>query len=486
MDPGAQTIERLRAAGQGHLVAALAGARPEDAEVLAAQIASLDLELLARLIEEFVRHEHAAVPGGALAPPDAIPLARGPEDEARDRAADELGEAALRAGRIGLVLLAGGQGTRLRFDGPKGNFPFGPLTGTTLFAHHAAKVAALRARYDAALPWCILTSPTNDEVTREAFAGAHWFGLDPGSVEFVVQGTLPAVDRSTGEILLESPGRLALSPDGHGGLLLALRRSGALDRLAERGIQTLFTFQVDNPLTSIADPLFVGHHLGAGADMSNLAVRKREPHERVGVIALRGGQTVVVEYSDLDEKSASARDARGDLVLWAGNVATHCIELGFARTLTDGGLRLPYHRAIKVVPHLDPAGHIVTPEAPNAMKFETFIFDALPMARASITVEIAREEQFSPIKNADGPDSPATCRRDTNRLYARWLEAAGVEVAWGADGEPVDLEIDPRIALDAEEARARFAGHAPITRPTALPDSGECFAAAVRRGPPWS
>jgi len=473
VDANPETIERLHAAGQGHLVAALAHASPEDAEILAAQIAALDLGLLARLIEEFVHHERAEAPGGALAPPDAIPLARGPDDEARDRSAREVGEAALRGGRIGLVLLAGGQGTRLGFDGPKGNFPLGPMTGTTLFAHHAAKVAAVRARYDAALPWCILTSPTNDELTRQAFADAHWFGLDPDSVEFVVQGTLPAVDRTTGEILLETPGRLALSPDGHGGLLLALRRSGALDRLAERGIRTLFTFQVDNPLTSIADPLFVGHHLRACADMSNLAVRKHEPNERVGVIARRDGQTVVVEYSDLDDETSSARDANGDLVLWAGNVATHCIELGFARALTDGGLQLPYHRAIKLVPYLDLAGRIVTPEAPNAMKFETFIFDALPMARASITVEIAREEQFSPIKNADGPDSPATCRRDTNRLYARWLEAAGVEVARGADGEPVDLEIDPRIALDADGVRARFAGHAPITRPTAFPASRE-------------
>lgn len=467
---GVEISERLRAAGQGHLVDAVAGAAPEDAASLAAQIDGLDLALIARLVETFIGDDHVAAVGGALTPPDAISLARTPQDRERDFAARAAGQDALRSGRVGLVLLAGGQGTRLGFDGPKGNFPVGPLTHTTLFAHHAAKIAALRTRYGAGLPWCILTSPTNDADTRRAFADAGWFGLDPGSVEFVVQGSLPAVDRTTGEILLEAPGRLALSPDGHGGLLSALRRSGALDRLAERGVRTIFTFQVDNPLTSIADPLFVGHHLSAGADMSNLAVRKREPSERVGLIARRDGQTVVVEYSDLDDATSSARDAQGDLVLWAGNVATHCIELEFARTLTEGGLRLPYHRAIKRQAYLDSDGRIVSPEEPNALKFETFIFDALPMARASITVEIAREEQFSPIKNADGPDSPQTCRTDTNRLYARWLEAAGVEVARGADGEPVDLEIDPRAALDADQVRARFAGHAPITVPTVLPD----------------
>jgi UDP-N-acetylglucosamine/UDP-N-acetylgalactosamine diphosphorylase len=463
-----QLADRLAAAGQGHLIEVLAHATPADAAALTAQLDELDLELIARLVGQFVGHDEVASAPGPLAPPNAVPLARGPADEARDRTARAAGEAALRAGRAGLVLLAGGQGTRLGFNGPKGNFPFGPVTGMTLFAHHAAKVAAVRTRYDADLPWCILTSPANDAVTRAAFADAAWFGLDPDSVRFVVQGTLPAVDSATGQLLLEAPGRLALSPDGHGGLFLALRRSGTLDWLADRGVQTMFTFQVDNPLTSIADPEFLGYHLGAGSDMSNLAVRKREPGERVGVIARRGDQTIVVEYSDLDDATAAARDAAGDLVLWAGNVATHFIEAEFARRLTDGGLRLPYHRAIKKVPYLSVNGRTVVPDDPNAMKFETFIFDALPIARASITVEIPRAAQFSPIKNATGSDSPESCRRDMNHLYAGWLEAAGVVVARDGDGEPVDVELDPRLALDAADVRTRLAGHAPIDRPTAL------------------
>ncbi len=468
MGAGDELNDRLVAAGQGHLVDALADAAPADAQALVHQLEELDLDLIARLVGQLFDHDEAGAATGALVPPDAIPLARGPEDDARDAAARAAGDAALRTGRVGLVLLAGGQGTRLGFDGPKGNFPFGPVTGTTLFAHHAAKVAALRARYGAALPWCILTSPANDAETRAAFAEAGSFGLDPASVRFIVQGTLPAVDRATGQILLEAPGRLALSPDGHGGLFLALRRSGALDWLAGHGVATIFTFQVDNPLTSIADPVFLGHHLAAAAEMSNLAVRKREPGERVGVIARRGGRTVAVEYSDLDDAVASARDASGELVLWAGNVATHFIEVEFARRLTEGGLRLPYHRAIKKVPYLDARGVTVVPNAPNAVKFETFIFDALPLARASITVEIARDEQFSPIKNAEGDDSPQTCRRDMNRLYARWLAEAGVTVATGADGEPVDIEIDPRLALDAVDVRERLAGHPPIAGPVAL------------------
>lgn len=460
--------DRLTAAGQERLADLIDRATPEDAAALAAQVAQLDLALIGRLVDQFVGHDAPPGASGVLTPPDAVPLPRTPADRAREADVRAHGEAAVRAGEIGLVLLAGGQGTRLGFDGPKGTFPFGPVRGTTLFAHHAAKVAALRARYGAPLPLCLLTSPANDADTRAAFIDADWFGLEPDSVRFVVQGTLPAVDVTTGQILLEAPGRVALSPDGHGGVFLALRRSGALDWLAAAGARTIFTFQIDNPLTSVADPVFVGHHRAAGAEMSNLAVRKERPDERVGVIARRDGTTVVVEYSDLDEATASSRAADGGLALWAGNVATHLIGIDFARRLTDGGLQLPYHRALKKVPYLDDAGQLVQPDSPNAYKFETFIFDALPRAAASITVEIARDEQFSPIKNATGADSPESCRRDMNRLYARWLEAAGVAVASGADGEPVDLEIDPRVALDAGEVRERLAGHPPIAGPTAL------------------
>ncbi len=254
------------------------------------------------------------------------------------------------------VLLAGGQGTRLGFDGPKGLFPFAPISGRTLFAHHAAKIEALRARYGAALPWYILTSPQNDEATRAAFADAGWFGLDPASVRLVVQGTLPAVDRESGQILLDAPDRLALSPDGHGGLLSALRASGALDGMAAEGIRTIFTFQVDNPMARVCNPELLGHHALAEAEMASVVVRKVAPEEKMGVIARVDGRTGVVEYSDLPDDLAQRRDDGGELVYWAGSIAVHCLQVEFARRLTEGGLQLPYHRAEKRVPYVDDAG----------------------------------------------------------------------------------------------------------------------------------
>lgn len=442
----------LRAAGQDRLADALAGLGPEDRATLEAEIAGLDLPLVQRLVRELVGGDGAAVHGAiAPPPPDAlVALPSTDADRQRELRARRAGQALLAEGRVAAVLLAGGQGTRLGFDGPKGLYPYAPITGSVLFATHAAKIAALRGRYGA-LPWYILTSPQNDAATRAAFEEAGWYGLEPGSVRFVVQGTLPAVDRDTGDILRDAPGRIALSPDGHGGLLSALRTSGALDEMSTAGVSTIFTFQVDNPLLPVAQPEFLGHHALAGADMSSMVVRKLGPAEKMGVIATVDGRTTVVEYSDLPDELAQERDHEGELVLWAGSIAVHCIAVDFARRLTDGGLRLPFHRALKKVPHIDDAGARVTPDEPNAVKFETFLFDALPFADRTVTVEAAREDVFSPIKNAEGADSPETARRDLNRLNARWLEAAGVAVPPGDDGEPVDIEIDPRFALDAEE-----------------------------------
>lgn len=463
----------LAAAGQEHLADAIDRLAGASRERLVAEVEALDLDLVRSLVDRFVHgDEHHEL--GEIEPPDVIQVPRGPQDAARDARAREAGEAALRAGEVALVLLAGGQGTRLGFDGPKGDFPFAPLTGRTLFAHHAAKVGALRERYDTELPWYLMTSDENDAPTRASFEGNDWFGLEPGSVGFFRQGTLPAVDRESGRILLTAPDRIALSPDGHGGLLTAMRANGILGELRERGIRTIFTFQVDNPLARVARPELVGHHRLAGAEMSSVVVRKLHAGERMGVVARQDGRTVLVEYSDLPDELARATDTNGELVYWAGSIAVHCVELDLVERLTEGGGRLPLHRALKKVGHVDDRGAPVAPTEPNAVKFESFLFDALPSARGTVTLEADRADEFSPIKNADGDDSPETSRRDLRRLYGRWLAAAGVEVPVGPDGEPAhEIEIDPRFALDAAQVAGSIDPGFRLDRPTVLgPDAG--------------
>ena len=448
--------ERLKETGQEHLVDALARLDGEPRARLEAQLDDIDLMLVRRLIRQLVRSEKQ-LPYAMIEPPDVIELPRSEGDVARDRHALCAGREVLAENRVAAVLVAGGQGTRLGFDGPKGDFPFAPITGRTLFAHHAAKIASVRHRYGCELPWYIMTSPQNDAETRALFAKNSWFDLPQDSVHLFVQGTMPAVDRTTGRILLEAPDLVALSPDGHGGLFSALRRHGLLEDMRDRGVTTMFTFQVDNPLARVAPPEFLGHHVSGHAEMSSIVVRKRDPSERVGIVARSQGKTVLVEYSDLPDELAQARDANGDLRFWAGSIAEHAMELTLAEQVTGDGATLPFRRALKRVAYVDDEGRLITPDVPNSVKFESFIFDALPLARCVISVEVVREQEFSPIKNADGEDSPATARRDLNREYARWLEYAGVAVPRDADGDPtVDIEVDPRYALDAEELAERI------------------------------
>ncbi len=468
MSDVAAQIAALEDAGQDELAAALAGLSGGRQKQLSAQVAELDLGLIGSLVDRFVIAGEGEAALGEVTEAPTIPLPADAEAERSEADARSAGENLLRSDRVSAVLLAGGQGSRLGFDGPKGNYPFAPITGRTLFSHHAAKIAALRERYGCSLPWYILTSPQNNDVTRASFEEAGWFGLDPDSIRFVIQGTLPAVDARTGAILREAPDRLALSPDGHGGLLSALRRSGALDEMSGAGITTMFTFQVDNPLVRVCRPEFLGYHAQAGADMSNTAVRKVAPEEKMGVVARVDGRPGVVEYSDLPDELAEMRNPDGELTYWAGSIAVHCIEVAFARTLTDGGLKLPYHRALKKVPHVGADGKLVAPDEPNAIKFETFLFDALPAADASITIEAAREDEFAPIKNADGVDSAESARLLLNGLYARWFEAAGLAVPRGDDGAPPDLEVDPRFALDAAELAAKLPPGFAVDGPLAL------------------
>lgn len=461
--------ERLGDAGQEHLADALDRLDGAARARLAAQLEEIDFRGIGHLFRELTGH--AADAFADLEPPDVIALPRDEIDRDRERAAREAGEDLLRADRVAAVLVAGGQGTRLGFDGPKGAFPFAPVTGRILFAHHAAKIAACRRRYGCALPWYVMTSPQNDAETRAIFAEHRYFGLDESSIRIFVQGTMPAVDRMSGRILLEAPDRVATSPDGHGGLFPALARNGLLGEMRGRGITTFFTFQVDNPLTRVARPEFLGAHAMAGAEMSNVVVRKLSAQERMGVVARRGGRTVLVEYSDLPDELARATDGGGELVFWAGSIAVHAIEVDLADRITGQGEGLPFHAAIKPVPYVDASGATVTPDAPNAVKFESFIFDALPLAERVCSLEAARGEEFSPIKNAEGADSPETARRDLNRLYAGWLDAAGVAVPRDERGDPtVDIEIDPGYAMSARELMARIPAGFAVSGPTVLQD----------------
>jgi UDP-N-acetylglucosamine/UDP-N-acetylgalactosamine diphosphorylase len=327
-------------------------------------------------------------------------------------------------------------------------------------------VLATRHRYGKPVPFLVMTSPATDEETRRFFAEHHSFGLPADEVHFFQQGTMPALDLTTGKLLLEERGRLFLSPDGHGGTLTALADSGLLDRLKKRGVRHVFYFQVDNPLVKIADPTFLGHHLLHRAEASSKIVAKRDPLERVGMFTQVDGRCTLIEYSDLPAELAKQTDESGKLRLGAGNPAIHIFEVAFLERVTRGAERIPFHVAKKKVPHLDDKGQPVQPSRENALKFERFIFDVLPLAQRWALVEARREEEFAPLKNATGADSPETVRRALCNLAADWLARAGVEVPRDAEGNATQLvEISPLLALDADEAAVKVKSKAHVAGP---------------------
>ena len=286
-----------------------------DAARLEAEIAAIDLEQLDRLIAEHVHGESTAtVPTDRVEPVEVVRLPETDGERVARRRAMELGEQALAGGEVAVVLVAGGSGTRLGFDGPKGTFPIGPVSAASLFQIHAEKLVALGRRYGKQPPLYVMTSPDNHDATVRFFDQHDRFGLD--RPRFFQQGQMPAVDRRTGKILLAEPDHLALSPDGHGGTLLALAAPGldggpsCLDEMRERGVRTLFYFQVDNPMVEIADPAYLGLHRQADAEMSFKVIEKRSPDEKVGVVVTVDGRPQVIEYSDLPPELAGKRRSR--------------------------------------------------------------------------------------------------------------------------------------------------------------------------------
>jgi UDP-N-acetylglucosamine/UDP-N-acetylgalactosamine diphosphorylase len=356
--------------------------------------------------------------------------------------AAEAGEAALRAGRVAIVTVAGGQASRLGFDGPKGAFPLGPISGASLFHHFAGQLALLRRRYHAALPWAIQTGPGNHEETQEFFRRHAFFGLPEDSVHFVCQGTLPALSPE-GQLLLAAPDRLFRNPDGHGGLYRALERAGMFTLWRGAGIDTVYTCQVDNPLVRIADPAFLGHHLQAAAEMSVKVVEKTEPTEKVGLVVRRAdGRHQCLEYSDLSTEVQEERADDGGLKLRAGNIAIHAFSLGFLEAMAADPL--PLHLARKKIGALADGELVAAPR--DGVKFETFIFDALPRAVRSVVQLVDRAEEFAPVKNREGVDSIATSRAALSARLRSWAAHCGIELP--AEGP---VELFPGSAYGSED-----------------------------------
>lgn len=479
---------RLDAIGQGHVLRFLHELPPDGQRGLLEQIDTLDVRSLPALIERYVlaRPSHAMpadIEPVPFYPLHHLPRAGASQHRAWNRDAfRSVGEELVRKGKVAAFTVAGGQGSRLGFDGPKGLFMAGAVTRKALFQCLADWIVAAQERYGATIPWYVMTSPLNHGATVGFFEAHNYLGLARHDVVFFQQGVMPSFDLRTGKMLLAATGEIAANPDGHGGSLRAMAVSGALDDMRQRGVEHISYTQVDNPLVRVIDPVFLGLHASApdsSGEMSSKIVPKAHAAEKVGVFCRAGGKTRIIEYSDMPERLAHDVWPDGSLRFAAGNIAVHVIGRAFVERLNNlpgvghpapkgaeqvgpgqahangGAFALPYHRAEKKVAHIDlETGHAVEPREPNAVKLETFVFDAIPLAESSIVLETDRIEEFAPIKNADGADSPRTCREIQTERAARWLESVGVAVPRGADGRAdCVLEISARTAMWAEDLR---------------------------------
>lgn len=468
-------VQRLRATldahQQSHLLAFIDRLDADQRKRLLGQIAAIDFSTLDDLINRYVRQRERFELPADLQPAAYYPFNAGdaqrPYDAGNFRT---IGDTLIRSGKVAAFTVAGGQGTRLGWNGPKGTYPATVVTGKPLFRVFAEQILATQKRYHVEIPWYIMTSDLNDAETRRFFADNNHFGLPNPRRNIMIfpQGLLPSIDAATGQVLLSGQGEIAMNPDGHGGSIKALRDSGAIDHMRSRGVEHISYFQVDNPLVRAIDPLFVGLHAAApdsSGEMSSKMVAKAYAEEKVGVFCQSKGKTVVIEYSDLPAELSRQTNADGSLRFNAGSIAIHMIAVAFIEKLTADAhhFALPYHRADKKVPFVDvTSGSLVQPTANNGVKLEAFVFDAIPLAESSIVYETSRLEEFAPIKNADGVDSAATSHQLQSERAAKWLEAANVRVPRGAKGEvEAKIEISPLTAMCATDLRELTTGALP-------------------------
>ena len=389
-----KTLQLIKEKNQKYLSALVGKELPEK---LVKQLEELDWSVL-----EYIHGKEQK--RGTFAPLGAMEL---PEIEQKKAQFKEVGLEAIRAGKVGAILLAGGQGTRLGFDKAKGMFNIGETKELYIFEQLVRNLQKVTEEAGCFVPLYVMTSEKNDAQTREFFAEHDFFGYDRNYVKFFVQAMAPACDFD-GNFLIEAEDSLAMSPNGNGGWFESLMRAGLHADIKEKGVEWLNVFAVDNVLQQIADPVFVGATILSQCVSGAKVVRKADPHERVGALCLEDGRPSIIEYYELTDEMAEATNENGSLLYGFGVILNYLFRVD--KLMECQSKKLPLHVVEKKVPYVDLEGNTVKPTEPNAYKFETLILDMIYMMDDCLSFEVEREKEFAPVKNATGVDSVDTAR----------------------------------------------------------------------------
>ena len=429
--------ETLTTCGQGHLVAHLATLPPDLQSALARRLTEIDWEEL----------KHPAEPPSLrdLGPSRVVTFA---ERSHRHVELEAAGEACLRAGQVAVLMVAGGQGTRLGISQPKGCFLITPHAKKSIYQVQAEKVLSLSQRCGQAVPFLVMTSPATDSETRSFFADHQNFGLPEDQVRFFSQGTVPSLD-TEGRALLASPSTLLENPDGHGGCFTALVKSGNLERLIGEGVKQIVYIQVDNILVLVDDAALVGLATLERADVITKVLEKAHPDEKVGHLVRVGGADLIIEYTEVTPEQARLKNDQGELIYRWGSPAMHCWSVAFLSRLANQGYKLGLHRSVKPL-QAWANGEVARV---TGWKSERFIFDLIPQAKVSLGLQINRDDEFAPVKNASGDDSPATAVHLAHLQYARWFKAAGVTLDLQSEAR---IEVSPLFAATKTQFLQRW------------------------------
>lgn len=371
----------------------------EQNEKLTKRLEEIDFSVL-----EHIERKETVNERGVFAPLDAVEVS---EIEARGDEFKELGLKAIREGKVGAVLLAGGQGTRLGLDRPKGTLNIGVAKELYLFEQLLRNLMDVTDEAGVYVPLYIMTSNINNADTTAFFEEHDYFGYPKDYVKFFVQEMVPACDYE-GRIYMESQTEVAMSPNGNGGWFSSMVNAGLLSDIKERGIEWINVFAVDNCLQRIADPMFVGATIAYGCESGAKVVRKAAPDERVGVLCTEDGKPSIAEYYEMTEEMATARKENGDLKYGFGVILNYLFSEKKLEQIADA--RMPIHVVEKKIPYMDVDGTFVKPEQPNGYKFETLVLDMVHMMDDCIPYEVVREREFAPIKNLHGVDSLDSAR----------------------------------------------------------------------------